>query len=41
LLYIKYRPVFEEPDGNRLSAGCKSIWEDNIKINLKNIGVEV
>jgi len=38
---IMYRVVLKELDRNRQYAGCKCRWEDNIKVDLKYIGVKV
>jgi len=36
-----YSFVLKEPDGNRQYAGCKYRKEDNIKVDLKYIGVNL
>ena len=36
--YISYRILVERPEGNRPLGRPRHGWEDNIKMNWKNVG---
>jgi hypothetical protein len=34
-----YRVLIEKPEGKRPLARCRHMWEDNIKLDLREIGI--